>query len=43
MRYIVLCHRDNKNILVLDIANQNITYVFASQGVHVASLKLYSQ
>lgn len=39
MLYVVLCHGDNKNILVLDIANHNITYVFASKGVHVAALK----
>lgn len=36
--YIVLCQGENRNILVLDIHDENTPYVFASKGIHVAYL-----
>ena len=32
---IVLCQEENQVIFVLDIDNQNKTYVFASKDIHV--------
>jgi hypothetical protein len=38
--YIGLCQEENKHTLIIDIDNQNTTYVFASKGTHVAYLYL---
>jgi len=40
---IVLCQRENKNILVLDIESQNTTYVIAVKGTHAIHMNLKFQ
>ena len=38
--YIVLGQGENKNILVLEIDDQDTTYIFAFKGTHVVYLNL---
>lgn len=37
---LVLCQGDNQNILILDINDQNITYVLVSKSIYVVYVNL---
>ena len=39
----ILCQLENKNIFLLDIGDQILTYVFASKGTHATYLNLIFQ
>ena len=38
--HIILCEGETKNILILDIGGQNMSYVFASKDTHAPYLSL---